>query len=546
MKIIDPERWKALSPYLDDVLEIATGQRDPWLTALAQREPSIAADLRILLAEHQDLDRAGFLAGTVAQTARTSSLAGQVVGAYTLVSSIGAGGMGSVWLARRSDGRFEGSAAVKLLDASLIGRGGEERFIREGTILARLTHPSIAHLIDAGVTPTGQPYIVLEYVEGEHIDAYCDNRQLDVPARVRLFLSVLTAVAHAHAHLVVHRDIKPSNVLIRTHDAERSAASHGVKLLDFGIAKLVGPESENDRGVAIPTTKDSGWALTPQYAAPEQLTGGAVTTATDVYSLGVLLYALLSGQHPAASGLGSPASLIEVIVEREAPRLSDSIAHAATDDTVAMRERASKRRTTPDSLRHALMGDLDTIVAKALKKNPQERYPSVTAFADDLRRYLNDHPIAARPDAFAYRAAKFVHRHRAPVALASVAALALAAGLIGTFTQARRATRQAALAEIQRQRADQEARTASAQRDFALRQLSRAEAISDLNAFLLSDTAPSAKPFTASELLGRAEHVVERQRQTDENHIEMLISLGRQVLGAGRGREGREPAEQGL
>ena len=335
MKTIDPERWKALSPYLDEALEIATGQRDPWLTALAQREPAIAADLRILLAEYQDLDRAGFLAGTAAQTPRTSSLAGQVVGAYTLVSSIGAGGMGSVWLARRSDGRFEGSAAVKLLDASLIGRGGEERFIREGTILARLTHPSIAHLIDAGVTPTGQPYLVLEYVEGEHIDAYCDNRQLDVPARVRLFLSVLTAVAHAHAHLVVHRDIKPSNVLIRTHDAERSAASHGVKLLDFGIAKLVGPESENDRGVAIPTTRDSGWALTPQYAAPEQLTGGAVTTATDVYSLGVLLYALLSGQHPAASGLGSPAALIEVIVEREAPRLSDSIAHAATDDTVA-------------------------------------------------------------------------------------------------------------------------------------------------------------------------------------------------------------------
>ena len=533
MKTIDPERWKALSPYLDEALEIATGQRDPWLTVLAQREPAIAADLRILLAEYQDLDRAGFLAGTAAQAPRTSSLAGQVVGAYTLVSSIGAGGMGSVWLARRSDGRFEGSAAVKLLDASLIGRAGEERFVREGTILARLTHPSIAHLIDAGVTPTGQPYLVLEYVEGEHIDAYCDNRQLDVPARVRLFLSVLTAVAHAHAHLVVHRDIKPSNVLIRTHDVERSAASHGVKLLDFGIAKLVGPESESDRGVAIPTTRDSGWALTPQYAAPEQLTGGAVTTATDVYSLGVLLYALLSGQHPAVSGLGSPAALIEVIVEKEAPRLSDSIAHAASDDTVALGERASKRRTTPDALRRALMGDLDTIVAKALKKNPQERYPSVTAFADDLRRYLNDHPIAARPDAFAYRAAKFVHRHRAPVALASVATLALAAGLIGTFTQARRATRQAAVADIQRQRADQEARTASAQRDFALRQLSRAEAISDLNAFLLSETAPSAKPFTASELLGRAEHVVERQPQTDENHIEMLISLGRQYSALG-------------
>jgi serine/threonine-protein kinase len=372
VKTIDPERWKALSPYLDEVLEIATGQRDPWLTALAQREPSIAADLRILLAEYQDLDRAGFLAGTASQPPRTSSLEGQVVGAYTLVSSIGAGGMGSVWLARRSDGRFEGSAAVKLLDASLIGRGGEERFIREGTILARLTHPSIAHLIDAGVTPTGQPYIVLEYVEGEHIDVYCDNRRLDVPARVRLFLSVLTAVAHAHAHLVVHRDIKPSNVLIRTHDAERSAASHGVKLLDFGIAKLVGPESENDRGVAIPTTRDSGWALTPQYAAPEQLTGGAVTTATDVYSLG----SCVRPAQRAASGcqrLGSPAALIEVIVEREAPRLR---LHRARRDR--RRRAMGEGPQTPRDPRPARrMGD--PLRSRRRQKNPPERYPSVTA-----------------------------------------------------------------------------------------------------------------------------------------------------------------------
>jgi serine/threonine-protein kinase len=529
---LDPERWKALSPYLDEALEMPTGQRELWLAGLSMREPAIAADLRMLLAEHQDLNRAGFLDGTASRQSRYASLAGQVIGAYTLASPIGAGGMGSVWLARRSDGRFEGSAAVKLLDASLIGRSGEERFIREGTILARLTHPSIAHLIDAGVTPNGQPYLVLEYVEGEHIDAYCDNRQLDVQSRVRLFLNVLTAVAHAHAHLVVHRDIKPSNVLIRTQDVERSAASHGVKLLDFGIAKLVGPESETDRGVAIPITRDSGWALTPQYAAPEQLTGGAVTTATDVYSLGVLLYALLSGAHPAASGLGSPAALIDVIVTREAPRLSDAVLPASADDRTAA-ERAGKRRTTPEGLRRHLMGDLDTIVAKALKKNPQLRYPSVTALADDLRRYLNDHPITARPDAFSYRAAKFVHRHRAPVALASLAMLTLAAGLIGTFTQARRATRQAALAEVERLRADQEARTASAQRDFALRQLSRAEAITDLNAFLLSDTAASAKPFTATELLDRAEHVVERQKQTDENHIEMLISLGRQYLALG-------------
>src|SRR5206468_3346080 len=219
------------------------------------------------------------------------------IGAYKLISPIGQGGMSSVWLAERNDGRFERRVAVKFLNIALAGSAGERRFRREGKILGRLAHPCIAELIDAGISPAGQPYLVLEHVEGEHIDHYCDQRTLDVRARARLFLDVLAAVAHAHSNLIVHRDIKPSNVLV-TADSQ-------VKLLDFGIAKLL----EDERHAASPSqlTREGGGALTPQYAAPEQLTGGAVNAATHVYALGVLLYVLLTGRHPAEPHLTSHA-----------------------------------------------------------------------------------------------------------------------------------------------------------------------------------------------------------------------------------------------
>ena len=220
-----------------------------------------------------------------------------------------------MWLAERADGRFEGRAAIKLLNLSLMGASpsrGEERFKREGSLLARLSHPNIARLIDAGVTASGQPYLVLEHVDGRPIDAYCDDHALGVEARIRLFLDVLGAVAHAHANLVVHRDLKPSNVLV--------SADGRVKLLDFGIAKLL---QSDEWGVL---TREGGSALTPEFAAPEQVTGREVTTATDVYSLGVLLYLLLGGQHPAGSGFRSPANLVKAIVDTDPPRLSDAVA----------------------------------------------------------------------------------------------------------------------------------------------------------------------------------------------------------------------------
>jgi serine/threonine protein kinase len=405
MSTLSPDQWQALSPYLDQALALSDDARAAWLSSLREQDPALAAQLGALLDEHRVLAQEGFLEGRRWALPNSPGLAGQALGPYTLISQIGHGGMGRVWLARRSDGRFERKAAVKFVNIALAGRATEERFKREGSILGRLTHPHIAELLDAGIFSDGQPYLVLEYVDGPTIDQYCDQHKLDLEARVRLFLDVLAAVAHAHANLIVHRDIKPSNVLV--------TASGEVKLLDFGIAKLL--EGEGQTGAATLLTHEGGSALTPEYAAPEQLTGQPVTTATDVYALGVLLYVLLSGRHPAGSGQHSPAELLKAVLELEPPRVSDA---AIAENSKVIAER---RNSTPDKLRRELRGDLDTIVGKALKKDPQERYASVTGFADDLRRYLKHEPISARPDTLAYRTAKFLRRNRTSVALTTIA-----------------------------------------------------------------------------------------------------------------------------
>jgi serine/threonine-protein kinase len=389
--------------------------RAAWLSSLGEQDPALAAQLGALLDEHRVLAQEGFLENGRFALPNSTGLAGQTLGPYTLISQIGQGGMGSVWLARRSDGRFERQAAVKFVSIALAGRATEERFKREGSILGRLTHPHIADLLDAGISSNGQPYLILEYVDGTTIDQYCDQHKLDLEARVRLFLDVLSAVAHAHANLIVHRDIKPSNVLVTTGGE--------VKLLDFGIAKLL--EGEGQTGVATLLTHEGGSALTPQYAAPEQLTGQPVTTATDVYVLGVLLYLLLSGRHPAGSGAHSPAELVKAVLDLEPPRASAAV---TSDDSSLIAER---RGTTADKLRRELRGDLDTIVGKALKKSPQERYVSVTEFANDLQRYLKHEPISARPDTLAYRTAKFVRRNRTVVVLTATA-IALVIGSLST------------------------------------------------------------------------------------------------------------------
>src|SRR5882724_10550719 len=376
MSKLSPNQWQSLSPHLDQALEMTGGERATWLSSLQNENPTLGYELEILLRDHRVLSEEGFLEASALELPEGLGLAGQTLGVYTLVSQIGHGGMGTVWLAERNDGRFERRVAVKVLNIALMGKGGEERFKREGRILGRLTHPHIAELIDAGVSLTGQPFLVLEYVEGDHIDRYCDQHGLDVSNRVRLFLDALRAVAQAHASLIVHRDLKPSNILVRK-DGQ-------AKLLDFGIAKLL--EGDGQSGEA-PLTLEGGRALTPEYAAPEQLTGEAVTAATDVYSSGVLLYILMSGHHPTGAGPRTPASLVKAILETEPLRPSEIVAPTQTDEGAAIAN-AGKRATTPDKLARLLRGDLDTIVAKALKKNPQERYSSIKAFAEDLQRYL--------------------------------------------------------------------------------------------------------------------------------------------------------------
>jgi serine/threonine protein kinase len=257
---LSPDRWRALSPYLDEALEITADRRAVWLASICARDAALGADLERLLTEHAALQQSRFLEWEVPlfqRPAETQSLEGQVLGAYRLVSLLGQGGMGSVWLAERCDGRFEGRAAVKLLNISLVGRAGEERFRREGNFLAKVTHLHIARLIDAGVSATGQPYRVLEHVDGQPIDRYCDDRAPGIEARIHLFLDVLEAVAHAHANLIVHRDIKPANVLVSV-DGE-------VKLLDFGIAKLL-DEGAQWGGTPVaetsPLTREAGAVLT--------------------------------------------------------------------------------------------------------------------------------------------------------------------------------------------------------------------------------------------------------------------------------------------
>lgn len=494
MSPLSPERWQILSPYLDEALALPEEQRTAWLAGLRVRNPDVAEQIQALLHAERAVEQERYLERRPPLPTGPFA-AGQVVGPYRLASPIGQGGMGTVWLAERSDGRFERRAAVKFLSPALLGKGGEGRFRREGAILGRLSDPNIAKLLDAGVTDSGQPYLVLEHVEGAPIDRYCDEHKLDVHPRVALFLDVLAAVAHAHANLIVHRDIKPSNVLVST-DGE-------VKLLDFGIAKLL--EGEGSEGAATMLTREAGSALTPEYAAPEQVTGDAVTTATDVYALGVLLYVLLAGEHPAGPGPHAPADLLKAILETEPRRPSQAVPSPVDHggNSVPHAVLQSER------LRRQLRGDLDTIVLKALKKNPDERYRSATAMAEDLRRYLRNEPISARPDTLIYRASKFLRRNRSAVALVTLAAVATVAGLIGTLVQAR---------------------TARNQRDVAVRERDRATRITDFmaNMFKVSDPFQGrGGSITVREVLDKGVQQIETGLAKDpETQAHLMYVMG--------------------
>jgi serine/threonine protein kinase len=474
-----------LRPLLVRALDMEPAERESWLAELRLEQPNEAAELERLLADEASLDARRFLSDGFSggPTASSPGLSGQRLGPWTLERPLGQGGMGTVWLARRTDGRFEGTAAVKLLNLALLDPIGSERFRREGTLLARLNHPNIARLLDAGVTEAGLPFLVLEYVEGVRIDDYCDGKGLTPEARLMLFLHVLDAVGHAHANLIVHRDLKPSNILV--------SALGEVKLLDFGIAKLL--EEERLAGQASTLTDLGGRALTPDYAAPEQVSGGAVTTATDVYALGVLLYLLLTGRHPTATGGRSPDELLHHAVNTEPPRLSAAV----------VPEKSSARGSSPERLRRLYAGDLGNIVAKALRKRPEERYATVGAFTEDLRRYLRHVPVQARPDTWGYRARKFLRRYRGPVAAGTGVAVALIAAVAVTWRQTL---------------------VARAQRDEARFQSRRAEAISDFQTAIISQIGTSR--LSLSDLLDRNVALLARRPPADARlHTALVLQL---------------------
>ena len=472
---MDPNSWETLSPLLDAALDLDPAARAAWLDELEQRQPDVATRLRHILAGEARADEEGFLESTQSTGEDLlASPAARVLGPWRLERPIGHGGMGSVWLARRRDGRFEGTAAIKFLTFALAGAAGEARFRAEGSLLARLTHPNIARLLDAGVSPNGQPYLVLEYVDGSPIDQWCDERQLDVPARLALFQQVLAAVTHAHANLIVHRDLKPSNILV-TRDGT-------VKLLDFGIAKLLEGAPDEDT-----VTRERH--LTFDAAAPEQIRGEPVSTATDIYGLGILLYRLLVGRHPTNEDCPTPAARARAIVEVEPALLSRAVAGT----------RAPSRTSGVARLRKLFAGDLDNITAKTLEKDPAQRYQSVAALADDLTRYANHQPVSARRATWTYRTAKFVRRNRAAVVTGVLVWLALIGAAVVTALQAR---------------------AARVQRDLARYQSARANAQIEFQTLLLSEVGD--KPMTMGELLDRG-RVLLRQSGGDPRFLPSLF-----------------------
>ena len=418
-----PTQWQRISRLLDEVLDRPPEEQQAFLDKACADDPQLRQHVQDLL-DHQTEAEAAIgesvsafvpdllpdLHNELANNTDETDLHEQRIGPYRLLRRLGRGGMGTVYLAQRDDGQFHKQVALKLIRRGLDTDDILSRFRYERQILASLDHPHIARLYDGGMTDDGRPYFVMEYVEGEPITAYCDAHRLTTKQRLALFRTVCRAVQYAHQNLIIHRDLKPSNILV-TEDGT-------VKLLDFGIAKLL-----NDEGIeqTAPQTAMGMRLMTPEYAAPEQVRGEPVTTATDVYQLGVLLYELLTGHRPYRMQSRVQAEVERVILEEEPTRPSTALTHAEE----ASQAYSAARGTTVERLRRQLAGDLDNIVLMALKKEPARRYGTVEQFSEDLRRYLSGLTVIARRDTLRYRTTKFVLRHRGGLGLAMGLALLL-------------------------------------------------------------------------------------------------------------------------
>ncbi len=541
---MDSARWRRVSDELDALLELPADSRARRLDALRADDPALADELARLLALEDT--RPEFMARPVVELALLALEPGQRVGPYRLERRIGEGGMGQVWLATRADGLYERRVALKLLRPGLGNADLRTRFDRERQILARLAHVHIARLLDAGISESGQPFLALEFVEGMPLTEYAQRAGLDVEARLALFAQVCAAVSHAHSNLVVHRDLKPSNILV--------TPAGEVRLLDFGIAKLLDVGAVPDPELTLTGMR----AFTLHYAAPEQVRGEPVSTMTDVYSLGVVLYELLTGRKPYRPERPSDAAWEEAILQAEPLRPSLAVRRPAGASTIARSGAGAgssagsgagsgtgggaaspARGVTPGAAEHgddgrglaarrlarALGGDLDNIILKALAKAPEQRYPSVEALAQDLQRHREGRPVLARPQSLGYRASRYLRRHAWAVGTATGVIAILVSTLAGVTWQAR----QQAL----------EARRADAMRGFVIALFENTGAGNrdgsvDVRA-LLDAGVRRAETELADQRLGRSEllGLIARLRVGLGDYREALAVLDRQASSLG-------------
>jgi serine/threonine-protein kinase len=432
--------WEELQALFERAARLAGEERRAYLDEVCGEDTKLRADLEELLAADtgETLSPPGGFSEYLSEDAFDAQLAGSELGAYTLIERIGAGGMGTVFLGERSDGAFERKVAVKIVRRGMDTETVVQRFRAERQILSQLDHPNISALLDGGVTPDGRPYLVMEYVDGLPITEYCDRHRLSIDERLALFQSVCRAVHHAHQNLVVHRDLKPSNILV-TDDGV-------VKLLDFGIAKLLDADSDAQ------LTRTGMLAMTPAYASPEQLAQQPVTTGTDVYALGVILYELLTGRRP-YEARKSPEELRREILSGDAPKPSTVITRQPADTdgkpVQTLETISASRSVPPGRLRQALAGDLDTICLMAIRRDPQNRYASAEQFAEDLGRHQDGEPVRAQSPSLGYRLGKFIGRHKLGVATTAGVVLAFTS-VIAYYTHQLQLERDAALAQQQK------------------------------------------------------------------------------------------------
>lgn len=524
MKNLTQDRWFQIDSLFQEVLEQSPETRYRYLSDACGEDTDLRNHIEKLLQVHEEAGQvlgdsvdsfaAPLIPGLlseVEETGQQDQTIGSQIGPYEIKEIIGQGGMGTVYLAEKKDAPYGKKAALKLVRRGMDSKDILKRFHNEGQILASLEHAGIARLFDGGIHEDGRPYFVMEYVEGEPVHSYCDKKKLSIKERLRLFKNVCKAVHYAHQNLVVHRDIKPANVLV-TQDGT-------VKLVDFGIAKLL---ASDGMGLASSHTQTGMKVMTPEFASPEQVQGRAITTASDVYSLGILLYLLLTGRKPYRFESTSMLEIERIVCETEPIRPSEAASGSplpspgVVETTFDLNQSAQLRAKNIDVLKKELRGDLDRIVLKALRKEPERRYRSVLELSDDLDNYLNGKPVLARPAAFLYRTQKFIRRNRWGVIAAAIAVLSILSGLVIVSWQAN-------IARTERDIAQNEAAKAKATQDYLV------------NLFEAADPAQTrGEEITAREIVERGiEQLDEDLAGEPEVHAEMLKVLGRVEMALG-------------